>query len=159
MNSYMVDLAPLSTAPDGGLEPGNGEVWTAGPKRYLRLDPHEFSTARSFHIDDVKLTAKPVGATSFNIQFAATDADADATTVWLYYDTDTNSGNGKTLIASGIPATAGQFVWNTTNVPRGDYYIYAEAWDGIQITGRYSAVPLQLVVAPTTPTGLRFVPR
>jgi hypothetical protein len=159
MNSYTVDLAPLSTAPDGGLEPGSGELWTAGPKRYLRLDPHEFPTPRTFHIDDVKLTAKPVGAASFNIRFAAADADADATTVSLYYDADTNPGNGKTLIASGIPATAGQFVWNTAGVPQGEYYISAEASDGIQVIGRYSTVPLQLVVAPPAPTGFRFVPR
>jgi hypothetical protein len=160
MNSYTVDLALLSTAPDGGLESGgSGEFWTAGPKRYLRIDPHEFPTARTFHIDDVKLTAKPVAATSFSIRFVGADADADPTTVSLYYDADTNPGNGKTLIASGIPATAGQFQWNTTSVPRGEYYIYAEASDGIQVIGRYSTAPVQLFSPPTTPTGLRFVPR
>jgi len=160
MNSYTVDLAPLSTAPDGGLEPGgSGETWTAAPKRYLRLDPHEFPTARTFHIDDVKLTAKPVAATSFTIRFVGTDADADATTVSLYYDVDTNPSNGKTLIASSIPASAGQVVWNTSGVLRGEYYIYAEASDGIQVIGRYSSVPVVLNVAPSVPTGLRFIPR
>jgi hypothetical protein len=159
MNTYTVDLAPLSTAPDGGLETGAGELWTAGPKRYLRLDPHEFPTARAFHIDDVKLTAKPVAAASFNIQFVAADANADATTVSLYYDVDTNATNGKTLIATNIPASAGQFVWNTAGVARGEYYIYAEASDGIQVIGRYSGVPVILNVAPPAPTGLRFVPR
>ena len=159
MNSYTVDLAALSTAPDGGLEPGSGELWTAGPKRYLRLDPHEFATARTFHIDDVKLTAKPLGGTTFTVRFAAADADADATTVSLYYDTDTNPGNGKTLIASGIPATAAQYVWNSAGVPRGEYYIYAEASDGINVIGRYSTAPLQLVGTPPAPTGFRFVPR
>jgi hypothetical protein len=160
MNSYTIDLAGLSTAPDGGLEPGgSAETWTAAPKRYLRFDPHEFPTARTFHIDDVKLTAKPVATTSFNIRFAGTDADADATTVSLYYDVDTNPGNGKTLIASNIAASAGQFTWSTSGVPRGEYYIYAEASDGIQVLGRYSNVPVVLNVAPLTPTGLRFVPR
>jgi hypothetical protein len=160
MNTYTVDLAPLSTAPDGGLEQaGSAETWTAAPKRYLRLDPHEFPTARTFHIDDVKLTAKPVAATSFNITFVGTDADADATTVSLYYDADTNPGNGKTVIASNIPAAAGQFLWNTAGVPRGEYYIYAEASDGIQIIGRYSSVPVVLNVAPLTPTGFRIISR
>jgi hypothetical protein len=160
MNTYTVDLASLSTAPDGGLEPsGAGETWTSAPKRYLRLDPHEFPTARTFHVDDVKLTAKPVGTTSFTIRFLAGDRDASATTVSLYYDADTNPGNGKTLIASGIPGSAGQFVWNTGGMPRGEYYVYAEASDGVQVMGRYSAVPLQLIGAPPAPTGLRFVPR
>jgi len=156
MNSYTVDLATLSEATDGGLEPVGGPAWTAGPKGYLRLDPHEFPTARSFHVDDVKLTAKPRGASSFTIRFLATDADADATTVSLYYDVDTNPANGKTLIASGIPATAGQFVWNAAV---GEYYIYAEASDGIQVVGRYSTAPVQFVTAPPAPTGLRFIPR
>jgi hypothetical protein len=160
MNSYTVDLAPLSTAPDGGLEASAAnEPWTSSPKRYFRLDPHEFPTARTFHVDDVKLTAKPRGAGSFNIRFVAADADADATTVSLYYDTDTNPGNGRTLIATGVPASAGQFLWNTGSVPRGEYYIYAEASDGIQVMGRYSTVPVQLVAAPPSPTGLRFIPR
>jgi hypothetical protein len=160
MNSYTLDLALLNTAPDGGLEPSGGsETWTATPKRYLRIDPHEFPTVRPFHIDDVKLTAKPMGTTSFTIRFAAADADADATAVSLYYDTDTNPSNGKTLIASGIPSSAGQFVWNSGGVPSGEYYIYAEVSDGIQVMGRYSTAPVQLVVPPTTPTGLRFIPR
>ena len=92
---------------------GQRRAWTASPKRYLRIDPHEFPTARTFHIDDVKLTAKPVAASSFSIRFVATDADGDAATVSLYYDIDTNPGNGKTLIASNIPASAGQFAWNS----------------------------------------------
>jgi hypothetical protein len=160
MTSYTVDLAPLSTAPDGGLEPaGSAETWTAAPKRYLRIDPHEFPTARAFHLDDVRLTAKPVAASTFTIRFVGTDADADGTFVSLYYDADTNSANGKALIASNIPASAGQFVWNTIGVPRGEYYIYAEASDGIQAIGRYSSVPVVLNAPPPAPTGLKFVPR
>ena len=159
MNSYTIDLATLSTAPDGGLEPGSGETWTASSKRYLRLDPHEFPDARTFHIDDVKLTARPVATGSFNIRFVGTDADGDAATVSLYYDADTNPGNGKSLIASNIPVSAGQFVWNPAGVPLGEYYIYAEATDGIQVMGRYSNLPVRLVIAPPAPTGLRFVPR
>jgi len=159
MNRYTVDLAALSEATDGGLEPVGGPAWTAGPKGYLRLDPHEFATARSFHVDDVKLTAKPKGASSFAIRFLAADADADATTVSLYYDVDTDPSNGKALIASGIPAAAGQFVWNSAAVPRGEYYIYAEASDGVQVMGRYSNAPVQVVTVPPAPTGLKFIPR
>ena len=70
MNSYTIDLAALSTAPDGGLEPLKvPEAWTAGNKRHLRFDPHEFGQARTFHIDDIKLTAKPVAGSSFTISF------------------------------------------------------------------------------------------
>ena len=149
MNSYTIDLASLSAAPDGGLEPVSaGEPWTAGVKRHLRLDPHEFPQARTFHIDDVKLTAKPVAGSTFPIMFLSADADGDAATVSLYYDTDTNPGNGRTLIASGIPRSAGQFVWNTAGVPQGEYFIYAEATDGVQSLGRYSSVPVQVAPSP-----------
>jgi hypothetical protein len=156
MNTYTVDLAPLTTAPDGGLEPvGAGEPWTAAHKRHLRLDPHEFPEPRTFHIDEVKLTAKPVAAGSVVITFASADADGDASTVALYFDTDTNPANGRTLIASGIPRAAGQFVWNTTIL--GEFYIYAEASDGIQTLGRYSNAPLNLVTQPSSPSGIRVV--
>ena len=146
MNSYTVDLASLSTAPDGGLEAtGPAEAWGAGNKRHLRFDPHEFPQARTFHIDEIRLTAKPVATSSFTIKFVGTDADGDPATVSLYYDIDTNPANGRTLIASGVPLSAGQFVWNTAGVPPGEYYIYAEANDGLQATGRYSTVPVQVV--------------
>ena len=146
MNSYTVDLASLSTAPDGGLESSGGaELWGAGNKRHLRFDPHEFPQARTFHIDDIRLTAKPVATSSFAIKFVGTDADGDPATVSLYYDVDTNPANGKTLITSGIPLSAGEFVWDTAAVPPGEYYIYAEANDGLQTTGRYSTAPVQVV--------------
>jgi FG-GAP-like repeat len=149
MNSYTVDLASLSTAPDGGLV--SGEAWTASSKRSLRFDPHEIPQPRTFHIDDVKLTAKPVSTGFFTIRFAGGDADGDYTSVSLYYDTDTNAANGKTPIASGIPMSAGQFGWNTRGVLAGDYYVYAEATDGIQTIGRYSQIPVEvsLITGPS----------
>jgi hypothetical protein len=158
MNTYSLDLAPLTAAPDGGLEPvAAQEPWTAAPKRHLRLDPHEFPVPRTFHIEDVKLTAKPLAGATFTITFLADDRDGDAGTVTLYYDPDTNPGNGKTLIASGIPRTAGQFVWNPSNVPVGEYYIHAEVSDGIQTTSRYSTVPMIVTRPPTIPSGFRIV--
>ena len=158
MNRYTIDLASLSTAVDGGLEPvGTPEPWTAGAKRYLRLDPHEFPQPRTFLIDDVRLTAKPVAGTTFPILFVSNDADGDAATVSFYYDVDTNPSNGRTLITSGVPRSAGSFAWNTAGVPQGEYFIYAEATDGVQSLGRYSTVPVQVVPGPPTPTGFRIV--
>ena len=159
MNTYTIDLATLTADPDGGLEPvGSAEPWTAGVKRHLRLDPHEFPEARPFHLDDVKLTAKPVASGPFTITFLSTDSDAgDAPTVSLYYDADTNPANGKTLIASGIPRAAGAFAWNPAGVPQGEYFIYAEATDGVQSIGRYSRVPVQVIAIPPAPTGFRIV--
>lgn len=158
MNSYTIDLATLTTGPDGGIEPlGGVETWTSGHKRHFRFDPHEFPPSRTFRIDDIKLTAKPAAATSHTIRFQGSDADGDAATVALYRDTDTNPASGRVVIATGIPQSAGQFVWNTSAVPLGEYFIYAESSDGVQTTGRYSTVPIQLVPPPSTPSGFRIV--
>jgi hypothetical protein len=158
MNSYTIDLATLTAAPDGGIEPlGGHEPWTAGPKRHFRFDPHEFPPSRTFRIDDIKLTAKPVATTSYTIRFAGSDGDNDPATVSLYRDTDTNPASGRVAIATGIPQSAGQFVWNTSAVPQGEYFIYAESSDGVQTMGRYSTVPIQLIPPAGTPTGFRIV--
>jgi hypothetical protein len=146
-NSYTIDLATLSAAPDGGLEAtGAAEIWTAAHKRILRLDPHEFSTARTFHIDDIKLTAKPVSLGTYTVRFTGSDADGDPTTVTLYWDTDLNPWNGRTAIAS-VAIGAGQYLWNTAGLSPGEYYIYAEANDGIQAAGSYSDAPIRVAGA------------
>ena len=158
MNSYTLDLATLTAAPNGGLESGGAaELWTANPKTYLRFDPHEFGTnpgdptpTRTFHIDDVKLTATPVAFGNYTIHFAASDADGgDTVIVNLYRDTDLNPNNGKTLIAAGLTAASGSYLWDTVgnSVPQGTYYIYAEATDTYQLSGSYSDAPL-VVSAP-----------
>lgn len=153
MNTYTVDLAALTTASGGGLETsGSAEAWTAANKTNLRFDPHEFAAARTFHIDDVKLTANPVSYSgSFTIRFSGSDADAgDSPTVSLYYDTDQNATNGKTLIASGVALSAGSYVWTTSGVPFGTYYIYAEASDGVNTAGSYGDAPIVLTSPPCT---------
>jgi hypothetical protein len=139
-NSYTLDLSSLSPGGAGGLElTGPAELWTSGVKRHLRIDPHEFASARTFHFDFVKLA--PIDHTtnnSFTIKWAGSDADGGIPSVNLYYDTDKNPSNGKTLIASGVAMNAGQFVWATGGVAPADYWIYAEASDGIQVYGTYS---------------------
>jgi len=139
-NSYTIDLGALYPGGDGGLETtGAAEPWTAAAKRHFRLDPHEFVAARGFHIDYVKLA--PMDHTtnnSFTIKWTGSDADGGIPALNLYYDTDTNPSNGKTLIASGVSMSAGQFAWATGGVAPGDYWIYIEASDGVQVVGRYS---------------------
>jgi Big-like domain-containing protein len=145
MNSYTIDLATLTTAFGGGLEAtGAQEVWTAAPKRQLRLDPHEFVNPRTFHIDDVSLRAKPLSTGSYTIRYSATDVDGDPLTVSLYYDNDRNPSNGKSLIASGRPGGSGTYIWDTSGLPNGDYFIYAESNDTIQLAGRYSDAPVSV---------------
>ena len=69
----------------------------------------------------------------------------------LYRDDNLDPNDGKTLIAAGLTAASGSYVWNTAanNVPNGTYYIYAEATDTWQVSGSYGDAPL-IVSAPCT---------
>ncbi len=72
--------------------------------------------------------------TSFTIQWTDADPDDDAT-ISLYYDINNNGSDG-TLIVSGLsedPDGQGndEYVWDTTDVAEGSYYVYAVIDDGV----------------------------
>jgi hypothetical protein len=151
-NTYTIDLATLTTAPDGGLVPVNATPWTARNVRHFRIDPFEFPGQTTFHMGPVRLAADDETTSNrFTIRFTGTDPDNTGDTVALYYDTDRNAGAGLTLIASGISLGAGQYIWNTSQVPAGTYYIYAVATDGLNAVGQYSSGPVKVssLVAPS----------
>ena len=142
-NTYTIDLSTLTTT-NGGLETKNATPWTQNPVRHFRIDPHEIAAQVPFHIDNVKLAADDETANnSFTIRWTGSDADpGDSPTVTLYYQP---AGGSPTMIASGISMAAGQYVWNTTNVPNGTYYILAQANDGVNtIVNRYSTGPVKV---------------
>jgi len=64
----------------------------------------------------------------YTILWDADDEDGDTITLALYYDTDTSSGNGRTLIEEDVEDT-GSYDWDTSGVPEGDYYILGIADD------------------------------
>ncbi len=145
VNHYSIDLASLSATATGGLEAsGAAQSWTAAPIRHFRIDPHEFPEVRGFHIGPVKLGAMDEASPSYTIRWTGTDPDGDAARVSLYYDTNTNPADGMTAIATGVPMSAGAYVWNAAAVPTGTYYIYAVANDGIQSHGTYSTAPISV---------------
>ena len=161
--TYTVDLGQLSTVTNGGLElAGTQQVWGAANIRHFRIDPHEFTAARSFHIDYVRLAAmREARNGSFVIRYVASDADpADAgATVKLYYAPDKNPAN-RQLIVSSLPLSADrQYMWDTSSVAPGIYYIYGEVNDGLNINGLYSQGQLRVapLVVPDPPTNLAVV--
>jgi hypothetical protein len=158
-NTYTVDLSTLELGIDVGIEPPPpqwnwpGERWTDSRKRYFRLDPHEGTAGRSFHIDDVRLAADDrAGADGiFTIRWTWSDPDAgDAPRVRLYADGDLDAGNGHTFLAD-VPAAAGEYAWDTSTLPPGLYHVYAEVSDGRNATARYSTGPVN--TGPVASTG------
>jgi hypothetical protein len=93
--------------------------------------------------------------------WTATDDKAWGATpnAWIYYDTDTNPGNGKTLLTSSVAASAGTYWWNNTGVPNGNYYAYIEVQDSAsQTASDYSDTPFTIydkepIMTVTNPNG------
>jgi hypothetical protein len=75
---------------------------------------------------------------SYVITWNASDPDDDAH-INLYYDTNASGLDG-TLIASNLSEnTTTSYIWNTTNITEGNYYIYGRIGDGTATTTAYSA--------------------
>jgi hypothetical protein len=64
----------------------------------------------------------------------------DGSVITIYYDTDTNPANGRTLITANIDADdpADLYTWLADNVPEGEYYICVEISNGTHTNYDYS---------------------
>jgi len=145
-NTYTFDLGSLNTSTYGGIitTEGNKLPWAASPITSLRIDPHEFAQLKGFQIDYVKLAAVDEAKGSFVIRWTGGDPDNNPATVALYRDTNRNVADGTTFIGTAN-AAAGQYVWNTSGVPSGTYWIYAVVSDSLNATGSYSTGPVQVL--------------
>ncbi|MCK4660540.1 MAG: fibronectin type III domain-containing protein [Phycisphaerae bacterium] len=98
--------------------------------------------------------------TTVAITWADADSDSDAV-ISLYYDTD-RQGAGGTEIVTGISedASTNSFVWDTTGVPAGAYYVHARIDDGQNTPAVDYSIGRVVVTdpaAPGAPTGLAAV--
>ena len=148
------------------LEPGS-PVWSGSAPKVFRLDPHEFTTPRTFHVDYVMLTGDTTANSSFNIRYNTSDGDGAAPTPQFFFDNDANGFNGTpiTCTSSTSVAALGNFdvflpmairysppppvspvgstcTWDTSSVPNGTYYIYGLASDGADTAQIYSQTPV-----------------
>jgi len=179
-NEYTIDLATAQL--DTMRE--NHSTWTSVQPRGFRLTPNEGTLSQWMHLDYAKLTARSRADSFFAIQWDLVNPDSDPITTTLYYDTDTDPDNGKTLITTlptvgvscsgqgralnehspGISssdaytyflhlpwvtrhyyACSGNcYVWGTSSVAAGDYYVYAELDDGYNVTSWYSETPVEI---------------
>ncbi len=149
------------------FEPSNPGSWSGSPIVF-RIDPHEISTPNDFHLDYVLLTGdeQVTAGSPFTIVYDVTPSSGLSLT--FYYDTDTDPTNGRTLMQaySGpapplspndvfIPLVNNasseaeielidglHWVWDTSGVSAGTYYVSSTAADGVNITTWYSEIPV-----------------
>ncbi|MBN1846388.1 MAG: hypothetical protein JW810_11935, partial [Sedimentisphaerales bacterium] len=84
------------------------------------------------------------------IEYTADWSDDD-TVINLYYDTDAENADGLQLAGDIAPTTGGTQVWDTSDVPPGTYYMYAEIIDSTNAPVTvYWPTPIDIEEAPTS---------
>jgi len=147
-NTITVDLGDNSRAWPNGLYDDQGtsySTWTTISPAMIRFDPHEIpnSLPLTFHIDDIKLTAKDTAGSSYVVQWSVENPDYDTLTTKLYYSTV--RGGGTDSLIGTVPTGATSYTWNTSGVPETEYYVKVEVNDGYNTTAWYSQSPLVIV--------------
>ncbi len=112
------------------LKPEAGK-WTLSVPDTTNLGEVQFAAVKNTVAPTVELTSpiQDVSGSNVTIDYSAFDADSDAE-ISLFYDSDREGKDG-VLITEALTETdgAGSFIWNTENVPTGDYYVYAMVAD------------------------------
>jgi hypothetical protein len=81
---------------------------------------------------NIVITAPAIDTTVLNnytIKWSASDPDNQAN-ISLYYSTDNSSYNGTLIVDNLIEGTDTHYNWDTSDLPKGDYTIYAKIEDG-----------------------------
>jgi len=127
---------------------GGGSPSTTGWNGMLdgfRVKPDEFSTATNFYIQDIKLTAFEQADASYTIQWSYANAGTASPTLQLGYDT-TGTGFAGTQIVAGVNPTSGSYVWNTTALANGTYYVYVRIMNGATVMNQtYAKWPINII--------------
>lgn len=154
------------------IEPGIGSVALSGETFVSPIDTTTYKLTATqtggetlFKTTTVRIAYPPTitvtqpdgvddeATTTFIIKWTDDDPDQNAT-ISLYYDTD-STGNDGTLIVSGIfedPDEPGndEYVWNTSGLQEGSYYIYVVIDDGENDPViDYSAGPVTITHPPS----------
>lgn len=164
-NTYQVDLSKGVSRGYWDSEPQTGGFWT-GFKYAFRLDFLEGVDPWPIHLSDVKLTGDDVANASFVVRWSQI-TDATPKTVNFYASQDQTAclHSGTPIYqwqagGTGNPPPVGQykvflprvtggaytgsdnFVWNTSTVAPGAYYVCAQASDGFNTSTTVSETPV-----------------
>jgi hypothetical protein len=150
------------------IEPSFPGSWSGNPIVF-RLDPHEVATPKNFYLDYVLLTGDETVSAADPYPLFYDLSESIPAAVTFYYDNDQNPSNGRTLMhAYSAPAppnpqllflplidrvysppeiappSGDSWVWDTTGVPLGTYYVSAVVTDGLNTTTWYSQIPVTI---------------
>ncbi|RLG30480.1 hypothetical protein DRN98_07315, partial [Methanosarcinales archaeon] len=138
INEIACDLRQLAI--EDGLGSPSQSGWT-GLVDCFRIDPHEFSESRAFIFDEVKITSDWRADESFLIEWTANDSD-NTPAVSLYYDLDKSGYDGVLIVANKTSGGNDSWLWDTSALPEGTYWIYAVVTDGLNETRCYAPTPV-----------------
>jgi hypothetical protein len=143
-NTYTYDLTRIPLGPEIADTVG----W-ADSISMFRLDIHEFTWPRIFHLDFVSICSADWGDTAFTIKWWDGDPDDDAD-ISVYCDTDSSGFDGF-LIATGISedGAVDSLDWNVSALEGGEYFLYAIVDDGLNVLKRYACAPIRVDHPPT----------
>lgn len=135
---------------DGGLSKFNGEKWETYKNIY---GVEDISISHIFednvgnmwfgsNIGVTKFIPKIPATNEFKIEWQDTNSQADCK-LRFYYDTDKKEFDG-TLIVSDIEETDPKnfYIWDTSAVPNGTYYIYLLIYNGKTSERLYFDIPI-----------------
>ncbi len=136
--TYCIDLWDSSVVE-------SGVPWrTLGQADVIRFDPLESRDSRLFAVDFAELYQEnETEDGKYTIQFSSGDPEGEPLTISLYFDTD-NEGFDGTLLTRFSQVTGGEksYVWNTSTLPAGRYYVYLEVSDGTNVNRSYAEVSI-----------------
>ncbi|MFA7158753.1 MAG: hypothetical protein WC299_05570 [Kiritimatiellia bacterium] len=165
-HSYTVDLADRALLTTENPYPAQLGWRELGSVKRIRFDPLEVPVATTFAIDDIKLCDDNRPANnSYTISWTATDPDSASVTVSLYYGTLSGSSFSGHLLTTVTQAVgSASYVWDSSAVGAGSYYIQAIITDGDNSITRITKVPVvvggatdnHFSLANATPLGADF---
>ncbi len=162
-HTYTIDLRQAL------IDPSSSGAWTGAPTT-LRMDPHEVPVPMRFYLDYVRLWRDDAvtQGTPYPIRYVVARAQAPVLT--FYYDDDKDLTNGRTPMASYTPPTpvgseraylplvrrqyapqeieppTGQvWLWDTSGVPPGLYFVSVDVVDGPNAATWYSEFPVEII--------------
>jgi len=142
-NEYCMDLTQI------GLQDANQEPWT-GTIKAFRVDAHEFSKdtcggdglptgnpiSVTYYLDYIKLRKDSTSYGTYSLAYDLQDADDNANVTFYYNQSKSTSGGS--LIGT-VSEGSGSYVWDTSAVQNGTYYIYGVASDGLNSTSHIAS--------------------